>query len=125
MNQLNLKDSTIYPRGKNLLVRVIDQEKSLSKIIQMPKQELGYPQFGEIIRVGPMVQDSGNTPEIALLKPGKIVTFNRVMATSTIKIDDDNILIVLSQDEIHSVIAPNLPLVAANDSNEEAPTQAE
>lgn len=118
MTQIKLDQCDFYPRGDKVLVKIIDPNSTAGSLIILPSKETEYPQFGQVIRMGPLVENAPNAIEASKLKTGSYVTFSRVMATNNLKIDDDTTYLILSQAEIMSVMVLRMDGDAANDSGE-------
>jgi len=89
----------IEPMGERILIRILEQADQTSSGIFLPETAKEKPQEGEVVALGPEV-DEDEVP----LRPGDIVMYPKYTGTE-IKIDDKTHLIMDASDVLARINA--------------------
>ncbi|MEX1196696.1 MAG: co-chaperone GroES [Pseudohongiellaceae bacterium] len=93
----------IRPLQDRVVVRRKEEETKTSGGIVLPGSAAEKPSQGEVVAVGPgRTLDSGETRPVDV-KVGDVVVFGKFAGNNTVKVDDEELLI-LNENEIFGVV---------------------
>lgn len=93
----------IRPLHDRVVVRRQEEEETTSGGIVLPGAAKEKPNQGEVVAIGDgALLDNGDKRPLAV-KPGDRVVFGQYAGSNTVKVDDEE-LIILSESEIYAVV---------------------